>query len=180
MGAESIRDMVDFFAAEEDPDVLSQDSLEYDRSLREAGIDLSDLMMFSYDFTVMANTSSYVLPDRLVKIVGAWWDGTRIDEIKPHLFRAVEQEWRDRLGTPEAWVQKGQTLREILLVPTPESSGTLTILYQEAPSEPERNMDLVMGLRVLAREFELNRDRRDIDFVRECLSIVMDIRKRVG
>lgn len=81
--------------------------------------------------SVVADTDTYALDPRVIRIDGLLYDGTPLPQADPEdLFKTQGETWRDQTGTPTAWFCDG---RNITLVPTPIFSGTVRLQVKRLP-----------------------------------------------
>jgi hypothetical protein len=80
---------------------------------------------------VLANTATYTLDSRVIRIDALLYDGKPLPQVDPDdLSDSEGNEWRDQTGTPAYWFSDG---RKITLVPEPVTTATVRLKAKRLP-----------------------------------------------
>jgi len=166
VGAPAVETVVNLLDGEQSDisDTLPVGSKTFARQFYDALEARSAWLIRETSSAVVAGDWQQTLPAEATDIVCAFW-GPRV--ITKATRREVEaqagEDWRAVRGEPLAIVQQGEpSLLTFRLWPTPDTSGTLRILYAAADEiDIPKFMEVPLALDVLRRERMLEQGHRD-------------------
>lgn len=128
----------------------------------------------------------YSMPDTEGRRCMLFYDDVQLSMIGIRDLVAVNPDWRDERGRPDAYVTQGEDEHDVLLYPVPDVNSKDFVFLLGSPMGrdfPDRALGVVMGerrqdlpswmdvplaLAVLAREYERESDHRDVAFAAAC------------
>lgn len=130
--------------------------------------------------------AEYAMPDTEGKRYMLFYDDIQLSLMSISDLNAVNQDWRDEVGRPDAYVTQEGGDHDIMLYPKPDANSRDFVFLLGSPMGrdfPDRALGVVMGerrddlpswmdvplaLAVLAREYERESDHRDVAFAAAC------------
>jgi hypothetical protein len=131
-------------------------------------------------------TDTYAMPDTEGKRYMLFYDDIQLSVSSIMDLAAVNPDWRDERGRPDAYVTQDESEHDIPLYPVPDVNARDFVFLFGSPMGrdfPDRAIGAVMGERrddlpswldvplalgVLAREYERESDHRDVAFAGAC------------
>lgn len=128
----------------------------------------------------------YAMPDTEGKRYMLFYDDIQLSMSTIPDLVAVNPDWRDEVGRPDAYVIQDESEHDVLLYPVPDVNSKDFVFLLGSPMGrdfPDRALGVVMGerrddlpswmdvplaLAVLAREYERESDHRDVAFAAAC------------
>jgi len=136
--------------------------------------------------SITGGTTTYTIPDDVVKILEMFYDSSVIPQSTINSLNALDQEWRDLVGRPVAHIVEEETTKLFRLYPEPDvDSKDFSFLLGEPLGRdfPEYSvgivnteirdnnpdwLDYIIGLKVIAKEHQKNSDIVDPQFASLC------------
>jgi len=130
---------------------------------------------------VSANSGTVTLPAEAIEVFYVFYDDRLLPPATLRQLEAVDPQWRDRRGTPQAYTMEQEDDRTLRLFPVPDISSKaqsfafgepfgrdfpeagVTLVHTEDRELPDY-LDLPAALEILAREMARESDHRDLEF----------------
>lgn len=136
--------------------------------------------------TSSENQETYTLPSNATKALAVFCDDAQLYETRSDELSAMNPDWRDAVGQPEAFTYDQEDAKTFRIYKKPQEASkdftfalgrplgiefpeyAIITVVNERPTNAQDYLDLTIGLRVLEREFTRDSNHTDLRFAGIC------------
>lgn len=132
--------------------------------------------------SLSAKAEEFQLPPQVLNVLSIIWDQRELGKLTLREVEALNPSWRNKIGSPNSFVEQAETAKTLALYPTPfmpsgpnlaitgEPLGadyplySIVLMNTETRDDVPVYLELPLALLIIEREFTRESDHRDLDF----------------